>query len=384
MVKKKSTVKKSDKKQKLAKTQIAQKQDAKKDQEVSIGKVSPPKIQSAGPSMTSVKFKKSDKKRTVSPQTDKPTSVEQGEGLEKAEDNKLAVQTSPSAPEKLPDSATTVITMPSVEEIEAENKKQAVAGYKKQDDPATIQNHDQLAKDGPTVISGQPLARSSAARTSGMAKQPPLPPSVVKLKKRHTIKKVAAGFVLVLILVTAGTWLYLKAPADVAAENSELVRSVSQIVLLPSDETPAVTTVVDETRVNQEFLKGTKKGDKVLLYFQAGKAVVFRPATGQIINMGPLETPKPQVFIRNGSIEANAAKVVQTLSGSAEFTVASLDESPKRNYEKTVVVDVSGVRPDVAKRLADYLGVDTAELPEGESRPEADVLVIVGNDQKSQ
>jgi hypothetical protein len=116
------------------------------------------------------------------------------------------------------------------------------------------------------------------------------------------------------------------------------------------------------------------------LYFQAGKAIVYRPSTRQIVNMGPLAQPPAQVFIRNGSDKPVPESLAAKLTQPAGFNIVSQDNSPKPKYTKTIVVDVNSNRPDLAARLAKLIGAEVGKLPSGESQPEADLLVIVGND----
>lgn len=211
-----------------------------------------------------------------------------------------------------------------------------------------------------------------------------LPPSVKKLRRRRALKKFFVIFTAVVLLGAAGAFIYLRQPSNTEAANRQLIAEVGKRVVVPSDETPAITTVVDETQVSQEFLRGTKKGDKVLLYFQSGRAVVYRPSSGQVVNMGPIETPIPRVFLRNGSKLEHVNAVINKLKNTQDFILSSRDEAVSKSYDKTIVVDVTGVRPDMAKRLADTLKATVGSLPEGESRPDADLLVIVGTDQVEQ
>lgn len=216
---------------------------------------------------------------------------------------------------------------------------------------------------------GKPAAESSALSAH------------ISRKPRRSIKRILVVVAVLLVLGAGGLYLHSRSTPDVSKENKQLLADVGKRAILPAGETPAISTVVDEARVNQPFLFGTRKGDKVLLYFQAGKAIVYRPSSRQIVNMGPLETPKARVFIRNGASGEGAAAVAGKLAASTDFVVASKDDSPKQSYNKSIVVDLSGVRPDVAKRLAEYLGAKVGSLPDGESRPDADLMVIVGSDQ---
>lgn len=185
----------------------------------------------------------------------------------------------------------------------------------------------------------------------------------------------------IIILTLIGLVVLFAARQNTArTADARLIQSVSNMVVLPDDETPTVSTVVDKTQLDQPFLSDAENGDKVLLYFKAGKAVVYRPSSGKIVNIGPLEIPRAQVFIRDGSPKEVPQDIADRISSSAEFTVASRDVSPRQNYQQTIVVDVAGNRPDVAARLAILLGAKVAPMPAGESRPDADLLVIVGAD----
>lgn len=219
-----------------------------------------------------------------------------------------------------------------------------------------------------------PASRSSSANNPEQASS--------KAGRRQNLMKRASIPALVLLLAAAGLgyWLLVVRTADVAGQNQDLIRTVSRLAVVPKDEVPSVTTVVDTNKVNQEFLRSAQKGDKVLLYFQEGRAVVYRPSTKQIVNMGPLETPKPRVFLRDGTGTSNLDAMADRVAATNEYLFASRDSSPVRNYAKTVVVDLTGNRPDVAQRLARLLGVSVVTLPESEGKPDGDVLVIVGKD----
>jgi hypothetical protein len=216
---------------------------------------------------------------------------------------------------------------------------------------------------------------TTARRTSSAS------PPIEKQRNPRRIRLLFGGVALLSLLIAAGTWVFGDDTAKLSAENQQLVSRVAARAVVPADETPAITTVVDEKQVDQEFLRNAKKGDKVLLYFQAGRAIVYRPSADLVVNMGPLETPKPKVFVRNGTSSDDSPKqAVDRLAGSSEFLLSSQDQSSKKTYTQTTVVDLTGTRPDVASRLARLLNATVSKLPDGESRPDADLLVITGSD----
>lgn len=77
----------------------------------------------------------------------------------------------------------------------------------------------------------------------------------------------------------------------------EVVKKVSNHVLLPTDEQPTLATVSDATKVKgQPFFRNASNGDKVLVFTQARKAYLYRPSTDLVIEVAPLNvdsTPSP-------------------------------------------------------------------------------------------
>jgi len=81
------------------------------------------------------------------------------------------------------------------------------------------------------------------------------------------------------------------------AEANALLTQVGKLMELPN-ETPTIATVSDVTKLkNQAFFSDAKNGDKVLIYVQAKKAILFRPSENKIIDVAPVNiqnTPAPQ------------------------------------------------------------------------------------------
>ena len=72
-------------------------------------------------------------------------------------------------------------------------------------------------------------------------------------------------------------------------ETKVLVEKVGELLELPEEEVPTVATVADVTKLqDQVFFKNAQNGDKVLVYTKANKAVLYRPATGKIIEVTTL------------------------------------------------------------------------------------------------
>ena len=107
------------------------------------------------------------------------------------------------------------------------------------------------------------------------------------------------NLVLVVVVIGAGSLAYyfynnyqdLKAnPQKVAQqETKDLVAAVSKLMILPEGEDPTIATVADPEKLkDQAFFAKAQKGDKVLIYANAKKAVLYNPESNKIVEVAPL------------------------------------------------------------------------------------------------
>lgn len=171
-------------------------------------------------------------------------------------------------------------------------------------------------------------------------------------------------------------------------EVSDLVKKVSELVVLPEDEVPVVATVEDKEKLTgQEFFKNAENGDKVLIYARSRKVYLYDPEGHKILEVAPLnigttgiEEIEARIVIANGSGEgstANAEAAIVKLMPNAKI-VARISTS-STDYEGVVVIDLTGENKLLAFQMARALEVEAVDLPEGETvEVEADILIIVG------
>ncbi len=103
--------------------------------------------------------------------------------------------------------------------------------------------------------------------------------------------------VLVLILALVAYYFFTKYQelkenpnAISEAEAVELSLEVGKIMVVPEDEVPTIATVSDPKLLEgQAFFKNAKKGDKVLIYSQAGRAILYDPEAKKIIEVAPID-----------------------------------------------------------------------------------------------
>lgn len=78
-----------------------------------------------------------------------------------------------------------------------------------------------------------------------------------------------------------------KSAAAAQAEADSIVAQVGKLISLPTDEKPTVATVTDASKVkDQPFFAKAQNGDKVLIYQKAQKAILYRPSSNMIVEVG--------------------------------------------------------------------------------------------------
>lgn len=86
--------------------------------------------------------------------------------------------------------------------------------------------------------------------------------------------------------------------AAVLGDDASVIEKVGKLMILPSDETPNVATVTDLERLkDQPFFKNAKTGDRVLIYANSRKAILYDPVYNKIVEVtqiaAPTEEPSP-------------------------------------------------------------------------------------------
>ncbi|MBI5018976.1 hypothetical protein HZB58_01760 [Candidatus Gottesmanbacteria bacterium] len=219
--------------------------------------------------------------------------------------------------------------------------------------------------------------------------------------------------VLIIILLVAGGIGYgvfrfvelsqevarLKSSPQAAAEAAKtevkkLVEQVGKLIAVPTDETPTVATVSDSEKLKvNPFFQNAQNGDKVLIFTGAKKAIIYRPADNKIIEVGPLSigTPsasaaQPMKFVLyNGTSITGFTKTYEaTLKELVKSAIITdRDNAAKRDYSKSLIVDLTGANSVSVAELAKTLGMEVRTLPAGEAKPTgADFLIILGEDKK--
>ena len=192
-------------------------------------------------------------------------------------------------------------------------------------------------------------------------------------------------------------------PKRDGGKPSDVISRISSRIYLPEDEVPTVALVSDKSKLKQPFFARAENGDQVLIYTHLKKAVLYRPSIDKIIEYGPINmrgttdgttvrNPSPTstpsliptskvltVAIYNGSGASGlAAQTEKQLKGAfPQLSVVKKENASSNGYKKTIVIDISGENERIVNQIAENFKGVVGDLPEGEKKPSADILIIV-------
>jgi hypothetical protein len=226
--------------------------------------------------------------------------------------------------------------------------------------------------------------------------------------------------ILVIIIAAAGSGGYyfsqtqkgqsIFAPFKSASDDQleSVVSQVGKLMVLPN-ETPQLATVSDVTKLaNQPFFTHAQNGDKVLIYQNAKKAILYRPSVNKIIEVAPVNIPSStpvavntnpsvtpstslsptptsqpvKIVILNGTNTVGLTKQVESsLNGKVNnIDVVDRTNAKDNTYNQTIVVVLNSGSKKTAQSIADALNAKVEPLPKDETKPaNADILIIAGS-----
>ena len=220
-------------------------------------------------------------------------------------------------------------------------------------------------------------------------------------KKTGVVKRIILALIIFLVVAASAETSYyfyqkyqtsqklLNDPtAAQAAEVKFVTGEVGKLMDLPTGEIPSIATVLDKTQVTgQAFFAKAENGDKVLVYSKAGIAILYRPSTNHIINVAPVNlstsaaTIKTAIYNGSGIAGLTAKFAADIVKIATNLTITNEANAARSDYARSVVIDLSGTKADLAAQMATLIGGDVSALPAGEVRPTdatSDLLVILG------
>lgn len=253
----------------------------------------------------------------------------------------------------------------------------------------------------------------------------------IKIKKgnRGIIKIIIISIIILVVLGLGALSFYFYSQYKKASnelnstakdEVSVISRNIGKFMELPN-ETPTLATVTDKEKLqDQVFFQNAQNGDKVLIYSQAQKAILYRPSTSKVVEVTSLiskkqegipaesdsqgsqeeteeqanvpeqsESPVPsqdeekiikkaRVTVYNGTTTKGLAKSLGEKISMLEGVESVSTGNAIKNYSKNIVVDLTGDNSDLSNSIVEAISGEIGDLPEGEKKPDADILVIGG------
>ncbi len=142
---------------------------------------------------------------------------------------------------------------------------------------------------------------SSSARTIMKAPEVRPEPKTPKKPRKSIGLNLPTGKtqkLIILVLLIACAFLFtqyqdaqkkLHPAVEVKKQTTTLVGRVGKLVILPTDETPTIVTVLHADKLKtQTFFADAKDGDKVIVYNIKKRAILYRPSTNKIVNIAPI------------------------------------------------------------------------------------------------
>jgi len=198
--------------------------------------------------------------------------------------------------------------------------------------------------------------------------------------------------VIVLIILALITVLWIKNDSHGSNQSAKsqlnfYVAKVDKLIELPTNETPTLATVTNQNTLSkQTFFKNAKNGDKVLLYTNNKLAILYRPSINKLINVGPingvLSYGNFTVTLRNGTSTPQFTGDVnsQLVSSFPNAKIEGSDSASRSDFPNTIVIPINNSDTNLAGQVANSIGGKIGALPIGESKPNTDLLIIIGQD----
>ncbi|PIS09647.1 hypothetical protein COT75_00410 [Candidatus Beckwithbacteria bacterium CG10_big_fil_rev_8_21_14_0_10_34_10] len=225
---------------------------------------------------------------------------------------------------------------------------------------------------------------------------------MINISQKFNKKFILLFVILVFFITATGFAVYFYIQYNAIKNNSDslfkqeavqLTQKIGQFMELPKEE-PSVATITDKNKLkDQSFFANSENGDKLLIFTKAGEAILYRPSTNKIITVAPINlqtsqtspTPAPEatpsiikVAIYDGGKKAGLAELMKTkLSSTIQNITVITSNAQKNDYQKTLVINLNNVNNDFLKQIIQVTNGEISNLPEGETKPDADILIIV-------
>ncbi|MDR1272741.1 MAG: hypothetical protein LBK04_07140 [Clostridiales Family XIII bacterium] len=109
--------------------------------------------------------------------------------------------------------------------------------------------------------------------------------------RQISLKWALAAIGVVLAIAAAAIFIVLNYNSNVdEGPNADMLAKLGGIMILPEGEEPVVSTVTDAAGLKDgaPFYRNAENGDKILIYAESGKIIIYREGENLIVNAGPI------------------------------------------------------------------------------------------------
>ena len=216
--------------------------------------------------------------------------------------------------------------------------------------------------------------------------------------------------ILILFILTLGTSFYFfqkyqgarkllqNTEQSAQSDKEKIIAKLAKIIELPDEEATMAVVSDKEKLKDQAFFKNAQNGDRVFIFTNAKKAILYRPSSNKIIEVAPINLGSPSASLESNNSTASPTQSLEVkvaiyngtktvgLAAAAEkdlkeklpFVNVVLKDNSTGDFSKTIVVDLKGNKKDAANQIAKAISGEVSSLPTGEKQPDADILVILG------
>ncbi len=182
-------------------------------------------------------------------------------------------------------------------------------------------------------------------------------------------------------------------------ETQKVVELVGKLAILPEGEEPVLATVTDKEQLkDQPLFAKAENDDKILIYSLAQKAYIYNPSKNVIVDVVPVNVGDGSIVITGTDVKnplkvalVNGSKIPGATSVLEQriidkkvlgILVTTKSTAKTVDYQKTLVVDLTGKWGNQAIQLAQLVGGQVATQSAETIPDNTDLMVILGADFK--
>ncbi len=197
--------------------------------------------------------------------------------------------------------------------------------------------------------------------------------------------------ILGLILVFVVLWSHFgNKKTTEQLELNQIKTLVGTHMLLPVDEEPTLVTVVDKTKVKDEFIaKKSQNNDQILIYTKNKMAIIYRPSINKIVAIGNIfadqslvEADGVTITVLDGANDSSKTSAIirqlEALYPKADITDGG--KTNRQDFTTTIVIDNSQKKDNLTDAIAQEINGKRGIVPISESITVTDLMIIVGKD----